>query len=145
MNPNRAYESKVKNILNTFDSVLVRTSNVPNLDGRNIIQLQSMEDLIDAQLEIRKPICYIKQSESCSFLLLDDKETYIYIEKLNDTIVSPLEIELDQLNKKSKKNTKEVFGGIDKTTIINLPNKKSYKVSPFRKESSNTEEVEILQ
>lgn len=147
-NPNRLYESKVREILNTFDSILVQSNSVPSLEGRNIVMLETMDDLVDAQLEIRKPICYQKQSESCCFILLDDKEAYIYVEKLSPEIVSPVEIELNELkvkNKNAEEMDSEMLREIDKTTIVKLSNKKSYKVSPVRKKKNVVEEeIEIL-
>ena len=147
-NPNRAYESKVKDILNTFDSILVKSSRVPELEGRNIIIVESIDDLVDAQLEIRKPICYHRQSESCSFVLLDDKEAYVYVEKLNPEITSAVEIEIDNLRIKSKNADEmdsEMLRDIEKTTIVKLSNQKSYKVSPVRKKKRVVEEeIEIL-
>ena len=120
-NPTRAYESNV----------------------RNIIYVETIDDLIDAQLEIRKPICYYKQTESCSFALLDDKEAYIYIEKLNPDVVSPLEIEIKENKLKIKSADEmdsEMLRDIEKTTIVKLSNKKSYKVSPIRKDKKKEEE-----
>ena len=141
--PTKAYESNVRNILNTFDSILVQSNAVPKLEGRNIINVETIDDLVDAQLEIRKPICYYKQSESCSFALLDDKEAYIYIEKLNPEVVSPLEIEIKE-NKLKIKNAdemdSEMLRDIEKTTIVKLSNKKSYKVSQIRKDKKKEEE-----
>ena len=146
-NPTRLYESNVRNILNTFDSILVKSNTVPKLEGRNIIYVESMDDLIDAQLEIRKPICYYKQTESCSFALLDDKEAYIYIEKLSPDVVSPLEIEIKE-NKLKTKNAdemdSEMLRDIEKTTIVKLSNKKSYKVSPIRKDKKKEENKEEI-
>ena len=146
-NPTRLYESNVRNILNTFDSILVKSNAVPKLEGRNIIYVESMDDLIDAQLEIRKPICYYKQTESCSFALLDDKEAYIYIEKLSPDVVSPLEIEIKE-NKLKTKNAdemdSEMLRDIEKTTIVKLSNKKSYKVSPIRKDKNKEENKEEI-
>ena len=142
-NPNRFYESKVRDILNTYVSILVKSSSVPTLIGRNIILVESMEDLIDAQLELRKPICYLKQTESCSFILLDDKEAYIYVEKLNDSVESPVDIELNEIRIKSKNAEEmdsEMLRDIEKTTIVKLSNKKSYKVSPVRKNKPVVEE-----
>ena len=142
--PAKAYESNVKNILNTFDSILVQSNAVPKLEGRNIINVETIDDLVDAQLEIRKPICYYKQSESCSFALLDDKEAYIYIEKLNPDVVSPLEIEIKENKLKNKSQDEmdsEMLRDIEKTTIVKLSNKKSYKVSPIRKDKKKDEEV----
>lgn len=145
--PTKAYESNVRNILNTFDSILVQSNAVPKLEGRNIIYVESIDDLVDAQLEIRKPICYYKQTESCSFALLDDKEAYIYIEKLNDDVVSPLEIEIKENKLKTKNQDEmdsEMLRDIEKTTIVKLSNKKSYKVSPIRKDKNKEEKQEEI-
>ena len=143
--PSKAYESNVRNILNTFDSILVQSNAVPKLEGRNIINVETIDDLVDAQLEIRKPICYYKQTESCSFALLDDKEAYIYIEKLNPDVVSPLEIEIKEnklKNKSQEEMDSEMLRDIEKTTIVKLSNKKSYKVSPIRKDKKKEEKEE---
>lgn len=145
--PERIYSSNIKEILNTFDSVLVKSNNLPSLEGRNIIILESIDDLVDAQLEIRKPICYLKQNESCSFMLFDEKEIYICIEKLNDEVVSPVEIELENIKTKVK-NSDEIDSSmirdIDKTTIVKLSNKKSYKVSPIRESNDRVVETQPL-
>ncbi len=141
--PNKQYESTVRDILNTFDSILVKSNTVPTLDGRNVVPVMSMDDLVDAQLEIRKPICYIKQTESCSFVLLDDKEAYVYTEKLNDKVVSPVEIAIQEAKIKNKSKAEmdsEMLREIEKTTVVKLSNQKSYKVSPIRKKQQ--EELE---
>ena len=145
--PEKIYEANVKDILVTFDSILIQNNEVPKIDGRNVIIVQSIDDLIDAQLEIRKPICYFKQSESCSFVLLDTKEAYVYIEKLNDTVISPLEIAIrDEILKKKNKTDMdaEMLREIEKTTIVKLSNQKSYKISPVRKKEVEKKEIEIL-
>ena len=145
--PRKAYDSSVKEIINTFDSVLVKSNSVPKLEGRNIINVESMDDMIDAQLEIRKPICYIKQTESCSFILLDEKEAYIYIKKLNEDVVSPIEIELNDIKLKQKNQEdmdSEMLKDIERTTIVKLSNKKSYKVSPIRKDKKKEEKQEEI-
>ena len=147
-NPTKVYESTVRDILNTFDSILVKSNNVPKLENRNVIMVESMDDLVDAQLELRKPICYLKQTESCSFVLLDDKEAYIYIEKLNDDVISPVEIEIKENKIKSKSAEEmdsEMLRDIDKTTIVKLSNKKSYKVSPVRKKKQEQVEQLVLE
>ncbi len=147
-NPTRVYESKVKEFLTTYDSILVKSSSVPQLEGRNIIYVDSMDDLVDAQLEIRKPICYLKQSESCSFVLLDDKEAYVYVEKMHAEDLSPVEIEIENLkvkNKSAEEMDSEMLRDIEKTTIVKLSNKKSYKVSPVRKKKPiMEEEIELI-
>ena len=143
-NPTKKYESTIKNIINTFDSILVKSNTVPKLIGRNIIVVEEIDDMVDAQLEIRKPICYYKQTESCSFVLLDDKEAYVYVEKLNPDVVSPIEIEINDIKLKQKNSEdldSEMLRDIEKTTIVKLSNKKSYKVSPINKEKIKKEEV----
>ena len=107
------------------------------LNENNIDLVDNIDDMVDAQLEIRKPICYYKQTESCSFVLLDDKEAYVYVEKLNDSVLSPVEIEINDIKMKQKNSEdidSEMLRDIEKTTIVKLSNKKSYKVSPIRKE-----------
>ncbi|MBQ6405075.1 MAG: hypothetical protein IJJ63_03360 [Bacilli bacterium] len=145
--PEKIYEATVKDILVTFDSILIKNNEIPKIDGRNVIFVQSIDDLVDAQLEIRKPICYFKQSESCSFVLLDDKEAYVYIEKLNDDVVSPLEIAIKEEKIKNKNKTDmdaEMLKDIEKTTIVKLSNQKSYKISPVRKKEKPKDEIELL-
>ena len=143
-NPGQAYESEIKDILNTYDSILLKCSSVPNFEDRNIIRVESMDDLVDAQYEIRKPICYLKQTDSCAFILLDEKEAYVFIEKLNPEELSPVEIEMNNLKFRKKSNIdmdSEMLQDIDKTTIIKLSNKKSYKVSPIRKNKEEKKET----
>ena len=131
-----------RNILNTYDSILVKSNTIPSLEGRNVVNVEKMEDLVDAQLELRKPICYLKQTESCSFILLDEKEAFVYVEKLNDDVVTPVEIELKELKIKEKDKDdmdSEMLKAIDKTTVVKLSNRKSYKVSPIRKKKEENE------
>ena len=148
-NPKVAYESAVRSVLNTYDSVLVQSNQVPKLEGRNIVYIGTMDDLIDAQLEIRKPICYVKQSESCSFVLLDEKEAYVHIMKLNADVLSPLEIEIKENDLKVKNKAEmdaEMLKEIERTTIVRLSNQKSYKVSPIRKKKEEeTKQEEVVE
>ena len=145
-NPTKLYEAKVRNILNTYDSILVQSNKIPSLEGRNVVTIKKMEDLVDAQLELRKPICYLKQTESCSFVLLDEKEAFVYVEKLRDDVVSPVEIELNELKLKEKDRDDmdaEMLKAIDKTTVVKLSNRKSYKVSPIRKKTEGDDKVDL--
>ncbi|MBR3210557.1 MAG: hypothetical protein IKF71_01310 [Bacilli bacterium] len=138
-NPKQAYENEIKDILNTYDSILLKCNSVPNFDDRNIIIVESMDDLVDAQFEIRKPICFLKQTDNCSFMLLDEKEVYVYISKLNEEEPTPVEIEIQNMKYRQKANTdmdSEMLRDIDKTTIVKLSNKKSYRISPIRKKEA---------
>ena len=101
------YETKLKKILKTYDSVLVETRKVPVIDSEKIILVNSIDDLIDAQTELRKMIYFFKQTDNCSFILFDQNQAIIYILKKNDDILSPLEIEINN-NKIKNKNKGDI-------------------------------------
>lgn len=143
-NEETIYESKIKQILRTYDAVLVKCSKFPNIKDKNIIMVEDIEDLIDAQLEIRKPIYYMKQTESCSFLLLDNNEVLVLILKIKEDVISPLEIILKDIEVSKKEEDYSILSEIDKTTIVTLQNKKSFRVSPVRNHKNNETEIEVL-
>ena len=126
------YETKLKKILKTYDSVLVETRKVPVIDSEKVILVNSLDDLIDAQLELRKMIYYFKQSDNCSFVLFDQNQANIFILKSNEEVISPLEIEINNNKIKNKNKNdidEETLNEIDKTTII--------KISPVRKQKKS--------
>ena len=134
------YETKLKKILKTYDSVLVETRKVPVIDSEKVILVNSLDDLIDAQLELRKMIYYFKQSDNCSFVLFDQNQANLFILKSNEEVISPLEIEINNNKIKNKNKNdidEETLNEIDKTTIIKLPNDKAYKISPVRKQKKS--------
>lgn len=134
------YNSKLKNILKTYDAILVNSEDVPSIKGRNVIKVTSMSDLIDAQIEIRKPVYYKKYENCCSFILLDSKEVCVYILKLNDSIVCPVEALIEENIDAPKANNGELIKtlkDLEKTTIIKISDSKLYKVSPIRKKDNN--------
>lgn len=140
------YLSNLKKVLKSYDAVLVDSENLPELRGKNILMVTNMSDMIDAQIEIRKPIYYKRDVDSCSFVIIDGKEACVYVMKLNDTIISPLEVRINELVKESaqRKSKKSVLSEIEKTTIIKLDNMKSYKVSPVRKDDKKNSEKSFL-
>lgn len=137
------YLTELKHILKTYDSVMVESKKLPSLKDKNIIMINNIEDLIDAQTELRKPIYYFKQTDTCSFTLFDQEQALIYILKENEELISPIEIELREMQIRDKKNNidEEILEQISRTTIVKLPNNKSYKISPVRKRQEDTIEV----
>ena len=134
------YETKLKKILKTYDSVLVETRKVPVIESEKVILVNSMDDLIDAQLELRKMIYYFKQSDNCSFVLFDQNQANVFILKSSEDVISPLEIEINNNKIKNKNKSdidEETLNEISKTTIIKLPNDKAYKISPVRKQKKS--------
>lgn len=72
------YQRELKQILKVYDSILVESENLPRLTEKNVIYITSMKELVDAQLEIRKPIYYKILPNTCTFVLLDQDEALIY-------------------------------------------------------------------
>ena len=146
-NEKENFEANVNNILRLYNSILVKTNSYPDLQSKNIIRLDSIEDLIDAQLEIRKPIYYIKQVQTCSFILIDNDEALVYIMKRNSDDISALDIIIKDINiiKKQEDRRKNIsddlLSDIDKTTVVKLSDTRKYKVSPVRKDETTTKKT----
>ena len=102
------YDGILRSILKTYDAVLIDIEKVPDIDVRNIIKVSSFEKLIDAQIELRKPIFYKMSMNSCSFILLDEEEVYIFVLRMNEDSFSPLDdiiLEIEQNSDKKKEES----------------------------------------
>ena len=145
-NETELFESNVNSILRLYNSILVKIDKYPDLVDKNIIKIDKFEDLIDAQLEIKKPIYYIKQAQTCTFILIDNKETLIYVIKRNDDVISAIDIIIKDIEiiKKQRERRNNVsddlLSDIDRTTIIKMSDTKKFKVSPIRKNKNNDKE-----
>ena len=143
-NMNENFESNVNNILRLYDSILIKSGKYPDLENKKIERLNSIEELIDTQLEIKKPIYYIKQVTTCSFILLNNKEAYVYIMKRSPDDVAALDIiikDLEILKKQEERRrsaSADLLDNIDRTTIIKMSNTRKFRVSPIREESMST-------
>ncbi len=140
------YKSNLRKLLKSYDSILVQSYNFPNLKGKNIIRITNFEDLIDAQMELRKPIYYMFEGEdSCSFVLLDNTEACVFILKQNEEVTSPLELIMAEYEKHDDID-QSILEDIERTTIIKLGNMKTFKVSPIRKKAKvlSEDKVETL-
>ncbi|MBO5138107.1 MAG: hypothetical protein J6B89_00495 [Bacilli bacterium] len=91
MNPDNIYNGDLKQILKTYDSILVEINKLPKLYDKNIIEVKSVEELIDAQVEIRKPIYFKLDVDACSFILLDGNEACVFVFKRNSSDITDLE------------------------------------------------------
>ena len=128
------YRNKLRRIINTYDSILVKSEKLPELADHNIIRVASMEDLVYAQMVIKKPIFFYEEEKSCSFVLIDDKEICVYIVKANNDDITATEILIDEIRRQPTKINIDhsILDDIENTTIIKLDNCKTYKVSPVR-------------
>ena len=131
------YESALKSMLKKFDSILAETSTIPDLEGKNIMLITNIEDMIDASVEIRKPIYYKKEENDCIFSLLDNQDICIYILKLDDEVEAPIE--------KFIKNRKQVIENLiedakDTREVNDIINAKTKK----KKRKSKEKDIEYL-
>ncbi len=132
------YESDLKYILRTFDSVLAYLDSDIKLRGKEIIRLESFDDLVNCQEEIKKPILYSYNDTSAVFLLIDKKTIFFTTLKENEKCTHPFELELiKKMNSKNDEPDETILENIDKTTIIQIKNNKKYKVSPVREKKEN--------
>ncbi|MBE6145077.1 MAG: hypothetical protein E7171_00485 [Firmicutes bacterium] len=134
------FKSKIRNIINTYDSILVKVDILPDLSDKDIVYISKFEELINAQGETKKPIFYSVTEKTAAFVLIDNNLVCYSIIKENDSFIDPIESKLMTINAKRKvKDVDEsILADLDKTTIIKLPNIGSYKVSPIRKKEEQT-------
>lgn len=130
------YNKVLRTILNTYDSVLVDIDKIPEVNPKNIIKVLSFEKMVDIQAERKKPIFYKLSINSCLFLILDEKEIYVYVLRMKEDSYSPLDDIIKTMEQNTEKMEKDklLLENIEKTTIIKLDNLKEYKVSPIHEE-----------
>ena len=132
------FESTVNNIIKNNKNIMVKSINYPDLLHKNIIRVGSINDLLSAQEEIKKPIYYIKQVLTCSFILIDNEEALVFILKKSEDVVSALDIIIKDINtiknqeKRRNNESDDLLSDLDRTTIVKMSDNKKYKVSPIR-------------
>ena len=133
------YESNLKSMLKKFDSILVETSTVPDLDGKNIMLITNIEDMIDAAVEIRKPIYYKKEEDDCVFILLDNQDTCIYVLKLYED----METAIEKFVKDRKQNIESLIEQAkDIREIKDIMNTNTNIDKAFEEEKEDTKDIE---
>lgn len=145
-NPFAVYEKEFNIITKTYEPILVEVKKIPALDVKNIIVLPFFEKIVDIQYDLKKPILYYKSLNTCSYILLDTDIAYVFILRVEDISISPVDEIIAAIESENKKRRKEkrILEDIDKTTIIRLDDLKEYKVSPIRKvDLSKTCEITI--
>lgn len=139
------YKVKVRKILKTYDSILVRLEKLPDLSKKDIMKVNKFEELINIQGETKKPIFYAATTNTISFVLIDNNLVCYTVLKENKNLVDPVECDLMLYSVKNKRTDidESILAELERTTIIKLPNVGTYKVSPIKK-SSNINTLEQL-
>lgn len=73
------YEKKLNNILNTYESIIIKTNKKYNLKSSKVLYITSLDNLIKAQRIINKPINYLQENEKNIFILQDLEYLLVYI------------------------------------------------------------------
>jgi len=134
------YQKEKKRILRTYGSVIVEVETLPNIAGKNLIKVKSIDDLVDAQLELREPIYYKNDNDSCFFLLLHYNEACVYILKLNEDVISPTEQSIRFMKKEDPLSYDSLLDNIENTLVLKLDELKSVRISPIR----NKKKIEVV-
>jgi hypothetical protein len=137
------YIKNKKKILKTYNSIIVEVEDIPNIAGKNIIKVKSIEDLVDAQLELREPIYYKNDSDSSFFMLLHYNEACIYILRMNENVVSPTEQSIKYMKEDTEEKSKDqenILENIEDTIVYKLDELRSFKISPIR----NKEKIKVV-
>lgn len=138
------FKSKIKNIINTYDSILAKVDVLPDLRDKDIVCIDKFEELINAQGETKKPIFYSVTDKTAAFVLIDNNLVCYSIIKESDEFKDPIESKLMKISdkKKDKDIDESILADLEKTTIIKIPNIGSYKVSPVRKKEATSEVID---
>ncbi|MBE6151467.1 MAG: hypothetical protein E7162_06635 [Firmicutes bacterium] len=80
------YINKLNKIINANSEVIVKVKNKINLNNHNIIEVETIETLLDAQNELRIPIAYfeLKRNKEGCFVIVNGKEAWRYILRVED-------------------------------------------------------------
>ena len=77
-NVNR-YESELKKILSTYDSIIVNVKKLPDLKDYKVIDVLTFNELLDAHSEVRMPINYYRDDIRSYFILLNENTAWRFV------------------------------------------------------------------
>ena len=90
---------------------------------KNIMVVSTMEDMINAQMEIRKPVYYFVNENSHSFFLLDGEEALVYIVKNDPTVMCVVEKLILNIDKMRNTMVKETLKKIENAMLYTYETK----------------------
>ena len=78
-----SYKSEINYIMRSYQDKMVVVNNSPQIDGKNVIGLDNVDELIKLSEELYKPIlCYENEEETeTDFVVISDDTVYIYVVK----------------------------------------------------------------
>lgn len=81
------YVIKLNKILKDYGDIIAETSNLPELNEQNILEIKDFVDLVDIEEELKIPIIYYEKRKNKEgwFLLIHNMHTYRFILKENNS------------------------------------------------------------
>ena len=96
-NEKEMFYSNVNRIMKNYSALLVESS-IPSFIGKDIIFVKNIDNLANAAIQLRKPILFIKDKESCAFIVLDDMTMLVNIFKINNASDNRVENIINEMN-----------------------------------------------
>lgn len=80
------YDKYIKKILNEYDRLIVETTTAPDVENKNIIRIDSFNELLDVRDNLSLPIKYyiITKHQKCNFYINHNDELYLLTIKAID-------------------------------------------------------------
>lgn len=129
------YENTVNKLIKTYNPILISTSSFPNLKDKSILPIEKIDDLFDAQAEIREPIYYIRTNDSTAFYIINDNSLLICFIKVGD---SETELESDFKKAQQLAINLDNIKDIDHTIIVEDKDK-SFAISPLHRKKKDSD------
>lgn len=78
-----SYKSEINYIMRSYQDKMVAVNSSPPIDGKNVIGIENVDELIKLSEELYKPIlCYENDEETeTDFIVISDDTVYIYVVK----------------------------------------------------------------
>lgn len=80
------YDKYINKILNEYDRLIVETTTAPDIENKNIIRIDSFNELLDVRDNLSLPIKYyiITKHQKCNFYINHNDELYLLTIKAVD-------------------------------------------------------------
>ena len=128
-NTRTLYETKLKNVLKTYDSDIIYADSDYEVTEKNIMFVKSLDDLLVASSILETPIIYIDERNASTFLVKNEDDLLVFILKVNKDVCTDFEKKLNTIISNNENTVNSILNNITKETIIVIDNK-SYKVKP---------------
>ena len=74
------YDAFIRKIFSNYDQIVISVDKIPDLTNIDVMEVSSFDDMIDAQVEVHKPIMFneVKKKKLAIFILVDGNHAYCY-------------------------------------------------------------------